>query len=426
MISPQNHRELSSGNKLVAQKLANLKKSALNIADLRELARKRLTKALFDFCDKGSEDQVNLRANRTALDNIKLMPRMLRDVSKRHPCIKLFGKEHALPLIIGPTGPAGFVWYRGETELARAAAKVNIPFTVASTSNTPLEDIYRNGGGTQWYQLYVWQDIEASLVTAKRALDAGYEALVLTVDSPVYNNREIDIRNGLKFPPTVNARTALDVIRHPRWLFGTLARYYIAEGRLPAFSNIHIPDEQKANAKSYVSASTGGFLNRNEALDWEFLKRLRDFWPKKLLIKCVLHPEDAATAVTCGVDGIFVSNHAGNVNDSAITAWDALPAISDAIGGKAIIIADTGVRRGSDVIKGLALGADVIAVGRSTLYGLAAAGEAGATRALEILEEEIRRTMAVMGINNISEISRDHIRLPAELPVSGHFHHRPK
>ena len=130
------------------------------------------------------------------------------------------------------------------------------------------------------------------------------------------------------------------------------------------------PDEQKANAKSYVSASTGGFLNRNEALDWEFLKRLRDFWPKKLQIKCVLHPEDAATAVTCGVDGIFVSNHAGNVNDSAITAWDALPAISDAIGGKAIIIADTGVRRGSDVIKGLALGADVIAVGRSTLYGL--------------------------------------------------------
>ena len=147
MISPQNHRELSSGNKLVAQKLANLKKSALNIADLRELARKRLTKALFDFCDKGSEDQVNLRANRTALDNIKLMPRMLRDVSKRHPCIKLFGKEHALPLIIGPTGPAGFVWYRGETELARAAAKVNIPFTVASTSNTPLEDIYRKGTG---------------------------------------------------------------------------------------------------------------------------------------------------------------------------------------------------------------------------------------------------------------------------------------
>ena len=142
-----------------------------------------------------------MRANRTALDNIKLMPRMLRDVSGQDLSITLFEKEHALPLIIGPTGPAGFVWYRGETELARAAAKSKYPFTVASTSNTPLEDIYKNGGGTQWYQLYVWQDIDASLVTVNRALDAGYEALVLTVDSPVYNNREIDVRNGMKFPP---------------------------------------------------------------------------------------------------------------------------------------------------------------------------------------------------------------------------------
>ncbi|MBN07719.1 MAG: alpha-hydroxy-acid oxidizing enzyme [Rhodospirillaceae bacterium] len=399
--------------------MPSFEKNALNIADLRDLARKRLTRALFDFCDKGSEDQVNMRANRTALDNIKLMPRMLRDVSGRDLSITLFEKEHALPLIIGPTGPAGFVWYRGETELARAAARANIPFTVASTSNTPLEDIYKNGGGTQWYQLYVWQDIDASLVTVNRALDAGYEALVLTVDSPVYNNREIDVRNSLKFPPTIDTRTALDVMLHPRWLFGTLAKYYFAEGQLPAFSNIHIPDEQKAQAKSYESAATAGFLNRNETLNWDFVKRLRDLWPKKLLIKCVLHPEDAAAAAACGVDGVFVSNHAGNVNDSAITAWDALPAISDAVGGKLTLIADTGIRRGSDVLKGLALGADVIAVGRATLYGVAAAGEAGATRALEILEAEIRRTMAVMGLGRISDISRDHIRLPADLPVSG-------
>ena len=399
--------------------MSNLKGNVLNIADLRELARKRLTKALFDFCDKGSEDQVNMRANRLALDNIKLMPRMLRDVSTRDPGINLFGKDHSLPMIIGPTGPAGFVWYRGETELAKAAAKANIPFTLASTSNTPMEDIYKNGGGTQWFQLYVWQDIEASLVTAKRALDAGYEALVLTVDSPVYNNREIDIRNGLKFPPTINARTALDVMMHPRWLFGTLAKYYLAEGHFPAFSNIHIPDEQKENAKTYVSASTKGFLNRNETLDWKFVKRLREVWPKKLLIKCVLHPDDASMAASCGVDGIFVSNHAGNVNDSAITAWDALPAISDTVGSKLTIIADTGIRRGSDVLKGIALGADVIAVGRATLYGVAAAGESGASRALEILESEIRRTMAIMGVNRITDITRDHIRLPADLPVSG-------
>jgi (S)-mandelate dehydrogenase len=149
------------------------------------------------------------------------------------------------------------------------------------------------------------------------------------------------------------------------------------------------------------------------------VKRLRDIWPKKLLIKCVLHPDDATMAESSGVDGIFVSNHAGNVNDSAITAWDALPAISDAVSDKLTIIADTGVRRGSDVLKGLALGADVIAVGRATLYGVSAAGEAGASRALEILEAEIYRTMAIMGVNRISDINRDHIRLPTDLPVSG-------
>ena len=394
-------------------------RKALNIRDLREMARRRLTKSLFDFCDKGSEDQISMRDNRAALDRIKLMPRVLRDVSRRDPGITLFDKRHDLPLLIGPTGPAGFVWYRGETALARAAAAANIPFTVASTSNTAMEKIIANGGGTQWYQLYVWQEAEAALVTVKRAFDAGFEALVVTVDSPVYNNREIDIRNGLVFPPRVTLRTAIDGVRHPRWLIGTVGRYILDEGRLPAFTNIHIPDEHKSNATSYVSASTTSFLNRNDTLDWDFLRRLRDLWPRKLLVKGILHPDDAVLAADCGADGIFVSNHAGNVNDTAITAWDALPAIVDAVGNRLTIIADTGVRRGSDVLKGLALGADAVAIGRAMLYGVAAAGEAGATRALEIFDAEIRRTMAVMGLVDISSISRDHIRLPGDLPVSG-------
>ncbi len=394
-------------------------RKALNIGDLREMARRRLTKSLFDFCDKGSEDQVSMRDNRTALDRIKLMPRVLRDVSRRDPGITLFGKRHDLPLLIGPTGPAGFVWYRGETALARAAAAANIPFTVASTSNTAMEKIIANGGGTQWYQLYVWQDAEAALVTVKRALDAGFEALVVTVDSPVYNNREIDIRNGLVFPPRITPRTAIDGILRPRWLIGTVGRYILDEGRLPAFTNIHIPDEHKSNASSYVSAATTSFLNRNDTLDWDFLRRLRDLWPRKLLVKGILHPDDAVMAADCGADGIFVSNHAGNVNDTAITAWDALPAIVDAVGNRLTIIADTGVRRGSDVLKGLALGADAVAIGRAMLYGVAAAGEAGARRALEIFDAEIRRTMAVMGLVDIASISRDHIRLPGDLPVSG-------
>lgn len=399
--------------------MADLSRKALNIEDLRRMAKRRLTKALFDFCDKGSEDQIAMRDNRAALDRIKLMPRVMRDVSERHTRVNLFGKTHGLPLMIGPTGPAGFVWYRGETELARAAAKANIPFTLASTSNTDMEKVHANGGGTQWFQLYVWRNAEAAFVTIKRALDAGFEGLVVTVDSPVYNNREIDVRNGLVFPPKVTMKTAVDSIRHPRWLVGTAGRYYLAEGRLPAFTNIHIPPEDKAEATGYVSAKSSSFLNRNESMTWDYLRRIRDAWPHKLLVKGILHPEDALMAAECGADGIFVSNHAGNTNDTAITPWDALPAIAAAAGDKLTIIADSGVRRGSDVLKALALGADIVAIGRATLYGVGAAGEAGASRALEILESEIMRTMAVLGVADIPSITREHIRLPSELPASG-------
>ena len=399
--------------------MANLAQKALNIEDLRKMAKRRLTKALFDFCDKGSEDQVAMRDNRAALDGIKLMPRVLNNTSARHAGISLLGKEHGLPLLIGPTGPAGFVWYRGETHLARAAAKANIPFTLASTSNTDMEKVYANGGGTQWFQLYVWRDPEAAFVTIQRALDTGFEALVVTVDSPVYNNREIDVRNGLVFPPKINMRTAVDSLKHPRWLLGTAGQYFLNEGKLPAFTNIHIPEEAKAEATGYVSAKSTSFLNRDDTMDWDYIRRIRDVWPRKLLLKGILHPENAVKAVEVGADGIFVSNHAGNTNDTAITPWDALPAIVEAVGGKLTVIADSGVRRGSDVLKGLALGADVVAIGRSTLWGVGAAGEAGASRALEILESEILRTMAVLGVTDIPSISREHIRLPAELPASG-------
>jgi (S)-mandelate dehydrogenase len=399
--------------------VADLTRKALNIEDLRGMAQRRLTKALFDFCDKGSEDQVAMRHNREALDRIKLVPRILRDVSGRDPSITLFGKKHDLPFLIAPTGPAGFVWHRGETALARAAAAANIPFTLATTSNTAMERVIENGGGTQWFQLYVWRNPEAAFVTIDRARDAGFEALVLTVDSPVYNNREIDVRNGLVFPPRITAQSAVDAMRHPRWLFGTAGRYFLNEGRLPAFTNIHIPAEDKAEATGYVSAKSSSFLNRNDTLDWDYLRRLRDAWPHKLLIKGVLHPDDAVLAAEAGADGIFVSNHAGNVNDTAITPWDALPAIADAVRGRLTIIADSGVRRGSDILKGLALGADSIAVGRATLYGVSAAGEAGARRAIEILSSEIRRTMAVMGVTDVASIGRENIRLPGDLPVSG-------
>ena len=194
-----------------------------------------------------------------------------------------------------------------------------------------MERVLTEGGGTQWYQLYVWRDAEAALVTVARARDAGFEALVLTVNSPTYNNREFDIRNGANFPPRVTLRSAIDGVTHPRWLFGTLGRYVLAEGRLPRFPNIHFPPEA-ASEKDYTAGKVAGFMSRNDKLDWDFLLRLRDLWPRPLIVKGILHPDDAVKAAACGADGIIVSNHAGNVLDAAAIPVEMLPHIAAAAG----------------------------------------------------------------------------------------------
>ncbi|NKB48207.1 MAG: alpha-hydroxy-acid oxidizing protein [Alphaproteobacteria bacterium] len=388
--------------------MTDLATKALNIEDLRQMARRRLPKAIFQFIDRGSEDDIALRHNRAALERIKLMPRVLHDVSGRDPSIDLFGKPHKLPLVIGPTGPAGYVWYRGETALARAAAKAGIPFTLASNSNTAMEDVLANGGGNQWFQLYVWRDMEASMPAVERARDAGFEALVLTVDSTVPYNREFDIRNGVTFPVRITPRNAVDTLIHPRWMFGTMGRYVLAEGHMPRYVNIKIPD-------TATSAEVRSFLTKNDTLNWDFLRRIRDMWPRTLIVKGVLHPDDAVMAADCGADAVIVSNHGGIANDAGIAPIDALPAVVAAAGGRLTIIVDSGFRRGSDVLKGLALGADAVIIGRATLYGVSAAGEPGATRALEILAAEIHRTMGVMGLTDLQSITRDHVVLPGQL-----------
>jgi isopentenyl diphosphate isomerase/L-lactate dehydrogenase-like FMN-dependent dehydrogenase len=397
--------------------LSDLTRTALNIEDLRQLSRRRLTKALFEFCDRGSEDEVLMRDNRAALDAIKLLPRVLHDVSDRDPAVTLFGKRHDLPIVISPTGAAGWVWYRGETAMARAAAAAGIPFTLASNSNTPMEQVLARGGGTQWFQLYVWRDIEAALATVERAREAGYAGLVLTVDSTTYNNREWDIRNGAVFPPKVTGRTIVDSLRHPRWTLGTLGRYLAADRGMPAFPNVNVP---AGYDKVYVSGRSQGFFRRNDTLTWDFVRRVRDLWPGTLIVKGILHPADAVTAADCGADGIFVSNHAGNVLDAGVPAITMLPHIVAAAGGRLTIIVDSGFRRGSDVLKAMALGADAVGIGRASLYGAAAAGEAGVRRAIAIFEAEIRRTMGNVGVRDLASLTRDHVMLPGDIrPFEG-------
>ena len=388
----------------------NLAQKALNIEDLRRMARRRLTKALFEFIDKGSEDDIALRHNREAIENIKLRSRVLTNTSNRSPISQLFNEPVSMPVVIGPTGPAGFVWYRGEIALAKAAAKAGIPFTLASTSNTQMEEIHSAGGGRQWYHLYVWRDMEASLVAVNRARDAGFEALVLTVDSTVPYNREADVRNGVTMPFRFTPKNLIDVAIHPRWLFGTIGRYVLADGHLPRYVNIETPVHLSPT-------EVRSFLFKNDTLDWDFLRRIRDMWPRTLIVKGILHPEDAVMAADCGANGIVVSNHGGISSDAALAPINVLPSIVRATDDRLTIIVDSGFRRGSDILKGLALGADAVMIGRATLYGVAAAGEAGANRALDILNAEIKRTMGVLALNNIDVINREYVVLPHEYPL---------
>ncbi|HWK40464.1 MAG TPA: alpha-hydroxy acid oxidase [Croceibacterium sp.] len=370
-----------------------------NIADLRECARRRLPRGIWEYAERGVEDETGMARNRAAFDSVTFIPRVLRGVETVDPSTEIFGRRIPLPLAIAPTGAAGLLWHMGDLALARAAAKAGVPFTISSASTMDLEHIAA-AGGCQWFQLYLWEDRSLSYAVVDKARDLGCEALFVTLDMPVPPNREYIQRNGFGTPFKLNARNTLDVLRHPRWLAGVMGRYAI-DGGIPSQANL--PDRLRAKV---TKGAPPGALFKQDDLDWDGLKALRDRWPGKLVLKGVLHPEDAARALAMGADGIVVSNHGGRALDSSIATMSALPAIVAAIGGKMTVLLDSGVRRGSDVVKAVALGADAVFVGRAPLYGLAAAGEAGVTRALDLLRTETTRTMAMLGARRVAEIDR--------------------
>ena len=375
-------------------------REAYNIADLREMARRRLPKGIFEFVDRGSEDEVALRNNRTAFERIKLKPRTLVDVSGRSQEITLFGKRQPMPIVIAPTGTAGLLWYGGETGLARAAAAAGIPFTVATNSMTAMETIADQAGGRLWFQLYMWSDRALSHKLVARVNAAGFDALIVTVDGAVAANREYNHRNGFSMPMKFGARNVADVLTHPRWLAGVLLRYLLTTG-MPRFE--HHPSEVRDTITARPSAKS---LLKNDSLNWEDLRVLRKLWPGVLMVKGILHPRDAVLAADCGADAVIVSNHGGRMLDSSMATIAVLPEILDAAGKRLTVMVDSGFRRGSDVVKALALGAQAVLVGRATLYGTAAGGEAGAARAIAILREEIDRVMALIGVRSVAELDR--------------------
>jgi isopentenyl diphosphate isomerase/L-lactate dehydrogenase-like FMN-dependent dehydrogenase len=376
---------------------------AYNIADLRTMALKRVPKGLFEFVDRGTEDEVSLRNNRAVFERIRFRPRTLVDVSGRNQQITLFGNSHKMPIVIAPTGTAGLMWHEGEIALARAAAEAGIPFTLATGSMTAMEKVAEQAGGELWFQLYMWPDRSLSHKLIERARAAGFTALVVTVDGVVSGNREYNLRNGFTIPFSFTRKNVTDVLMHPRWLSGVLARYVMTTG-MPRYENYPSEIKYKVTARPM-----GRSQMRNDSLNWEDLRQLRKMWPHRLIVKGILHPQDAVLAAECGADGVVVSNHGGRNLDGAISPMEVLPEVVDAVGKRLTVLVDSGFRRGSDVVKALALGAHAVQIGRATLYGVAAGGHAGAARAITIFREEIDRVMALIGCTSVAKLGPEYL-----------------
>jgi len=376
---------------------------AYDIADLRELARRRLPRGVFEFFDRGNGEEAALIENRAAFERYKFTPHQLVDTSRRSQEVTLFGKRHQMPVAIAPTGSAGLAWYEGEIELARAAARAGIPFTLATGSMTALERVAEQAGGTLWFQVYMWPDRAASHKLVERAKAAGYQAIVVTVDTPVPPGREYNLRNGMTVPFRFTRRNVTDVMLHPRWLAGVLMRYLATTG-MPRYENY--PTEVKSRI---TALPMGRSMLTTDSLTWNDLRVLRNLWPHTLMVKGILRPQDAVLAADCGADAVIVSNHGGRAVDSTRAPIEVLPEISDAVGKRMTVLVDSGFRRGADVIKGLALGAQAVLIGRAPLFGTAVAGEAGAARAIEIYRDEIDRMLALIGCPDISALGRDFV-----------------
>ena len=366
---------------------------AQGIEDLRRAARRRLPRVVFDFIENGAEDGATLRANREAIEALRFAPRALVDVSGRTQLAKLFGGAYAAPFGVAPIGAAGLCWREAELALARAARAAGVPFALSTHSFVPLERVAREAGAPPWFQLYLPKGREAAATLLRRAEDAGCRVLVLTVDVPVGGNREHDRRNGFGLPLRLSPRLVLDGLAHPGWL----ARVYF-----PTLYRRALPD----------------WSLRRDRASWADVAWLRGEWRGTLLVKGILTPGDALLAARHGADGVVVSNHGGRQLDGAIATLEALRPIVAAAGERLAILVDGGFRRGADIVKALALGADFVLVGRAALYGVAAGGEAGALRALEILKSEIDRVMALLGVNALGELDERYLVKKGSDPFS--------
>lgn len=356
-----------------------------------------MPRAIFDFFDGGAEDELTLRSNREAFERIRLLPRVLVNVSAVDSSRELLGRTASVPFAIAPTGAVGFGWPGGDVAIARAAAAAGIPYTLSTSATASIERIAREAPGRLWFQAYIFRKRDFTMHLIERARKAGYEALMITVDLPVGGMRERDIRNHFAVPFKFTLRNLFDFASKPGWALG------MRRG-MPPLENLH-GFEPEATSTAAVASSVG--RNNDPSFDWEALEAIRKGWTGKLLVKGILRPDDALRAAQLGCDAVVVSNHGGRQLDGAVATLDALPAIADAVGARVEVLLDGGIRRGSDVLKALALGARGVMIGRATLFGACAAGEAGAARAIAILREELERSMRLCGTTSVPGVTHD-------------------
>jgi L-lactate dehydrogenase (cytochrome) len=370
---------------------------AVNIDDLRDAARRRLPRVMFEFIDGGAQDELTLRANRDDFSKWRFRTRVLTDVSRRDQSVTLFGQHCASPLIIAPTGLAGLFSRRGELATARAAEKYGIPYCLSTMSTCTIEEITRETAPPKWFQLYVLRDRGLTKAFIDRARAANCSALVLTVDTKVQGPRERDMRNGFTVPPRFSPATLLDFARHLGWLVD------VGLGPKITFKNFVGTNVAADDAMTITQFIAGQY---DLSVSWRDVEWFKANWGGPVLLKGILTAEDAKIAMDCGADGVIVSNHGGRQLDGAVSAVHALPSIADAVGGRLEVILDGGIRRGADVLRARALGAKACMIGRAWLYGLAAGGQAGVERALEILRDEIDTALTLLGRPTLDEMDR--------------------
>ncbi len=371
--------------------------SAASIPDLRDAARRRAPRAVFDYTDGGAAAEISLRRSRQAYARVEFQPTVLQDVSAVDTSTTILGRPAALPLVFAPTGFTRMMHTDGEPAVARVAAETGIPYALSTMGTTSIEQLASAvPDGRRWFQLYLWRDREASRDFVVRAREAGYEALVLTVDTPVAGPRLRDVRNGLTIPPSLSLHTLAEGALHPAWWFDLLTTDPLEFASLNRFEGT----VAELVAKTFDPAATMGDLA------W-----LRSIWDGPLVVKGIQTVADARAVVDAGADAVVVSNHGGRQLDRAPTPLEVLPAVVDAVGDRAEVYVDGGILSGSDIVAAVAFGARAALVGRAYLYGLMAGGERGVRRAAEILRDEVTGTLALLGVTRVGDLRGEHVRL---------------